>query len=153
MRSLLIIVLFISFGCTACSGTSEDKWTKQRPETYPVTGTVNFEGKPLEGATIVFRSSSGEPQAAVGRSNAEGEFQLRTFEDGDGAIAGEHTVSITCVKTEGPPAGANLDEVDVVVKEVSLIPEKYGDFKKSGLSAKVSKENENVFNFDLENKK
>lgn len=153
MRRLLFIVLFISFGCTACSGPSEDKWTKQRPETYPVTGTVNFEGKPLEGATIVFRSNNAQPQAAVGRSNAEGQFQLRTFEDGDGAIAGEHGISITCVKTEGPPAGANLDEVNVVVKEVSLIPKQYGDFKKSGLSASVSPDKENVFIFDLKNKK
>ncbi|QDU11529.1 DUF4198 domain-containing protein [Gimesia aquarii] len=153
MRCILITIVLTLFLGTACSGTTEDKWTKQRPKTYPVTGTVNFDGKPLEGATIVFRSSGGEPQAAVGRSNAEGAFQLRTFEDGDGAIAGEHSVSITCVETEGPPAGANLDEVDVVVKEVSLIPEKYGDLKKSGLSATVSPDKDNVFLFDLENKK
>lgn len=153
MRSLLLTILFISIGFTACSGTSEDKWTKQRPKTYPVAGTINFDGEPLEGATIVFRPTGEQPQAAVGRSNAEGEFQLRTFQDGDGAIAGDHSVSITCVKTEGPPAGANLDEVNVVIKEVSLIPEKYGDFKKSGLSAKVSQDEENIFTFDLENKK
>lgn len=152
MRSLLLI-LFVAIGCTACSGTTEDKWTKQRPKTYPVTGTVNFDGKPLEGATIVFRSTNGESQAAVGRSDTAGQFTLRTFEDGDGAVAGEHNVSITCVKTEGPPEGANLDEMDVVIKEVSLIPKQYGDFKKSGLTATVTPDQENQVTFDLEKKK
>ncbi|MFH1301831.1 MAG: hypothetical protein ABIK07_12290 [Planctomycetota bacterium] len=152
MRSLLFILL-TAIGCTACSGTTEDKWTKDRPKTYPVTGTVTFEGKPLEGATIVFQSTGGTPQAAVGRSDKEGHFQLRTFKDGDGAIAGEHTVAITCIKTEGPPEGANLDEVNVVIKETSLIPPIYGDVNKSGLTATVKADQENQVTFDLENKK
>ncbi|WP_339735321.1 hypothetical protein [uncultured Gimesia sp.] len=152
MRNLLILLL-ITITSTACSSSSEDKWTKQRPQTFPASGTVTFEGQPLEGATIIFRSNSGQPQAAVGRSDQAGKFQLRTFEDGDGAIAGEHSVSITCVKTEGPPEGTNLDEANVIIKEISLIPKKYGDPKKSGLTATVGSDQENQFTFELEKKK
>ncbi|QDV49426.1 carboxypeptidase regulatory-like domain-containing protein [Gimesia fumaroli] len=152
MRYLLILFL-MTITSTACSGPSEDKWTKQRPQTFPASGTVTFKGAPLEGATVIFRSNSGEPQAAVGRTDQEGKFQLRTFEDGDGAIAGEHSVAITCVKTEGPPEGANLDEANVVIKETSLIPQQYGDPKKSGLTATVVPDQENQFTFELKEKK
>lgn len=152
MRNLLILIL-ITIGGTACSSSNEDKWTKQRPQTFPASGTVTLEGQPLEGATVIFRSNSEQPQAAVGRSDKAGKFELRTFEDGDGAIAGEHIVSITCVKTEGPPEGTNLDETNVVIREISLIPEKYGDPKKSGLTASVGPDQENQFTFDLKKKK
>lgn len=152
MRRSLIPLLLVMI-CTACSGTSEDKWTKQRPPTYPVSGTVTFKGTPLEGATVVFQSNGAQTQAAVGRTDKEGHFQLRTFEEGDGAIAGEHRVAITCVQTEGPADGANLDEVDVVIKETSLIPTIYGNAQKSGLTATVNPDQENEATFELEDKK
>ena len=147
---ILCVTLLIPLTVSGCSGSSEDKWTKQRPQTYPVNGIVTFNGKPLPEATVVFHSNSGDSQAAVGRTNQAGEFQMRTFEDGDGAVAGEHHVTVTCVKTEGPPEGANLDEIQVVIKEVSLIPQKYADPTKSGLTAKVSRDQENSFTFHLD---
>ncbi|EDL58287.1 peptidase associated/transthyretin-like domain-containing protein [Gimesia maris] len=149
-RSLTLLI--ITLICTACSGASEDKWTKQRPPTYPVTGTVKFNGTPLEGATVVFQSNGAQTQAAVGRTDKDGNFQMRTFEEGDGAIAGEHRVTITCVKTEGPADGTNLDEADVVIKETSLIPERYADAQKSGLTATVKPDQENAVTFELEKK-
>ena len=148
MRYLMILLL-ATLPLSGCSGSSEDKWTKQRPETIPAGGSVTFKGEPLEGATVVFRSNGAQPQAAVGRTDKEGKFQLRTFEDGDGAVPGEQTVTITCVKSEGPAEGTNLDEANVVIKEISLIPEKYGDPAKSGLKATVVPEQENQFTFDL----
>ncbi|WP_417384272.1 carboxypeptidase regulatory-like domain-containing protein [Gimesia sp.] len=150
-RSLILLLMTII--CTACSGASEDKWTKQRPPTYPVSGTVNFNGTPLEGATVVFQSTGAQTQAAVGRTDKEGHFQMRTFEEGDGAIAGEHSVAITCVKSEGPAEGTNLDEADVVITETSLIPTVYGKAQKSGLNATVNPDQENTFIFELEDKK
>lgn len=152
MRRSLILLL-ITMICTACSGASEDKWTKQRPPTYPVSGTVKFNGTPLEGATVVFQSNGTQTQAAVGRTDKDGHFQMRTFEEGDGAIAGDHRVAITCVKTEGPADGTNLDEADVVIKETSLIPTEYGNAQKSGLTATVKTDQENVVTFALEDKK
>ncbi|HAH47458.1 hypothetical protein [Gimesia sp.] len=150
-RSLILLLLIIL--CPACSGSAEDKWTKQRPPTYPASGTVKFNGSPLEGATIVFQSNGAQTQAAVGRTDKDGHFQLRTFEEGDGAIAGEHRVAITCIRTEGPAEGANLDEADVVIKETSLIPTVYGNAQKSGLTANVKPDQENDFTFELEDKK
>jgi len=137
---------------TSCSGGSgQDKWTKSRPETSPVSGTVTYDGKPLAEATVVF-SPVGEQQAAVGRTDARGNFRLTTFKDGDGAIPGNYKVGITCVHTEGPLPGTNLDEVIPTIKETSIIPVKYGNFEKSGLTTEVLAKKPNSFDFALSSK-
>lgn len=132
-----------------CGGTSDDKWTKSRPATYPVTGMVIFKGNPLPNATVVFSSQGENPTAAVGRTDEQGAFSLTTFNDQDGAVAGEHQVLITATKIKGPPPGANLDEVDPTVTEISLIPQKFGEPGKSGLSATVTESGPNQFFFDV----
>ena len=118
----LAMVLCVS----GCSGTTEDKWTKDRPET---TGA--------------------EPRTAIGRTDARGNFVLRTFEDGDGAVRGQQKVSITKTETEKIPAGINLDEVDFQPKVTSLIPKKYGSPETSGLTAEVTADGPNEFTFKL----
>tara|TARA_R110002095_G_scaffold1315_1_gene6971 strand:- start:418 stop:843 length:426 start_codon:yes stop_codon:yes gene_type:complete len=134
---------------SGCSGTTEDKWTKDRPETFPVTGTVTSDGQPLQEATVVFRSTGAEPRTAIGRTDARGNFVLRTFEDGDGAVRGQQKVSITKTETEKIPAGINLDEVDFQPKVTSLIPKKYGSPETSGLTAEVTADGPNEFTFKL----
>ena len=134
---------------SGCSGTTEDKWTKDRPQTFPATGTVTSDGQPLQGATVVFRSTGSEPRTAIGRTDAKGIFVLRTFEDGDGAIVGQHKVSITKTEIEKVPANINLDEVDFQPKVTSLIPEKYGSPETSGLTAEVTANGLNEFKFEL----
>jgi hypothetical protein len=63
--------------------------------TYPVEGQVLVQGKPAEGVQVFLHprepSQRGKPR---GTTNAEGKFQLRTYHDGDGAPAGEYTVTI-----------------------------------------------------------
>ena len=53
------------------------------------------EGKPAEGVQVFFHpldaSQRGIPR---GVTDAEGRFQLRTYHDGDGAPAGEYTVTV-----------------------------------------------------------
>ena len=141
----LLMILCVS----GCSGTIEDKWTKDRPQTFPATGTVTSDGQPLKGATVVFRSTGAEPRSAIGRTDAEGNFVLRTFEDGDGAVTGQQKVSITKTETEEIPAGINPDEVDFQPKVTSLIPKKYGSPETSGLTAEVTADGSNEFTFEL----
>ncbi|MCA9014241.1 MAG: carboxypeptidase regulatory-like domain-containing protein [Planctomycetaceae bacterium] len=112
-----------------------------RPSTSKVEGTVTFDNQPLEGASISFIPQDGRP--ASGFTDASGHFVLKTFEAGDGAIPGEHTVIVTKVTAE-----SNSGD-DIYAKQKSVIPEKYGDLKKSGLTATVKADGENNFNFDL----
>ena len=68
------------------------------PPTYPVSGKVVFEdGKPLTTGGLVLLESvvtEGLPVNARGTINADGTFELTTFEDGDGAVAGKHQMLV-----------------------------------------------------------
>ena len=64
--------------------------------TGKTSGTVSYDGKPVEGGQITFapvssgKSNPGKP--ASGEVDAGGEFVLTTYVDGDGAVVGKHRV-------------------------------------------------------------
>ncbi len=66
-------------------------------ETEPVRGVVMIDGQPVEGATVVFKHVEGR-YAAVGQTDAGGNFALTTFEPNDG-------VALLCSRALLPPAG------------------------------------------------
>jgi hypothetical protein len=69
-----------------------------RIATYPVTGKVLINGRPAEGAVVVFCPV--EPSAEVehlrpaGMADASGQFTLTTFEPSDGAPVGQYKVLV-----------------------------------------------------------
>ncbi len=79
-----IVVLGSIFGCSG----------SDRPKMYPVSGVVSYNGKPVEGAVVVF-SAPDAPRAASGKTDAEGKYKLYTYEEFDGAVSGLHEVSIS----------------------------------------------------------
>jgi hypothetical protein len=87
LRSIVLCVcaLFILSGCSS---------EPQRPPTYPVTGTVTLKGRPLEGARVVFISTSPAGQPASGISDKDGLYRLTTFDAGDGALVGSYGVKV-----------------------------------------------------------
>lgn len=100
----------------------------KHPETIPVNGSVALDGKPVEGAAVVFTPEEG--RMATGTTDASGRFQLSTFQLGDGALPGTHRVTVA--KTSVDPADPE--------KVVFLVPKKYGNPATSGLSCDVQKE-------------
>jgi len=56
-----------------------------------VTGVVLYNGRPVAGSRVTFHGPN-SPRAAVGTTNAAGEFTLTTMTSGDGAVIGEHRV-------------------------------------------------------------
>jgi hypothetical protein len=69
------------------------------PATYPVAGKVAFEdGTPLRtGGIVMFESVATDEQpkmSAAGLLTPDGSFQLSTFKEGDGAVAGKHRALI-----------------------------------------------------------
>jgi len=91
----------LATGLMAVSGCGDGA---SKIETHPVKGIVMFEGKPVADATITFTPKEGPPARA--KSDEEGRFTLSTYDTGDGAIAGEHTVSI--VKLTGGTDSGDL---------------------------------------------
>lgn len=90
LRSSFYLLVLFAVGVTAgCGGAS-------RPSTYPVTGTVTFQGTPVAGAMVSFSPADAgtEARAAMGITDEQGNYSLTTFESGDGAMPGSYKVKV-----------------------------------------------------------
>ena len=112
-----------------------------RPKRVEVTGTVLYQGQPVEGAHVMFTPTGARPASA--RTDAEGRFVLRTFDENDGAVLGTHQITISKKKF-----GQNPNDPYAATK--SALPEKYRRTDTSGLSVEVMADGENDFTFELE---
>jgi hypothetical protein len=115
----------------------------------PVSGEVRVDGQPAKGASVVFHpvgtitAESVHPAALV---DDQGHFQLTTYQEGDGAPAGDYEVAIVwnvTTKTDRPDEGTD----GFVTK--NLLPDKYASGHTSGLTAKVTAGSNAIPVFDL----
>ena len=109
-----------------------------RPQTMYVDGVVTLDGEPIEGAAVLFSPEEGRP--ASGITDAQGKFELQTFEPRDGAVLGKHKVTVTLKKVTG--VGADPDglsgEVGPGGMQVEwIVPERYSSPATSGLTVDV----------------
>lgn len=109
----MLIVLLATVGCG-----------DGRPDLVPVSGQVLIDGKPLGYGFI--RVVPENARAATGKLDTEGRFTLKTFEDGDGALCGVHSVSII--------AGKSISDEETQW----LAPEKYSQSETSGLTTEIT---------------
>ena len=100
-----------------------------------VTGKVTLDGKPLEGAQVVFAPTGGGT-TSYGRTDANGEYQMMFTDSERGAWLGENVVRIS---TEDVGTGDSPAKKEVV-------PGVYNS--RSTLKVTVEKK-PNVFDFDL----
>ena len=133
MRLAALIVLVGVLGC----GPSH-------PDAIPVTVTITHSGKPVKGATVNFISAEGSTRMAYGKTDAQGKCQLSTYGENDGAVEGEHKVSV--VKNVKNPEFS--EEEPNVPRMINVLPKIYEDFNKSKLLASVSSE-KTTFTFEL----
>lgn len=148
---------FSLFMLSGCGGGVE------RPQTAPVEGAVMYNGEPIVGATVSFWTD-GASRAATGVTNAEGKFQLSMFDVNDGAIPGDHTITVSKVEageTGGPSAEDMLNDPLAMAQAAgeqggtkakgpkSLVPAKYGDRNSSPLKETVKADGENKFVLQL----
>ena len=127
-----------------------------RPEMVPVSGTVLYLGEPLEGASVRFTGKVGRP--AIGHTDANGRFTLTSFDEGDGAVLGEHAVTVTKYAKPSfePPKKADggyqfKSEAEMIAfyNRPSLLPARYGNSGQSGLRFTVTAEGANDFTIEL----
>lgn len=123
---------------------------------YKVSGTVNYKGAPLEKGTITFAPvDPTTAQAATGQIE-NGSYSLTTAVDGDGALPGEYTVTVSSRNVDLTKAAGNIqggsmrqDDVGKASQEATKnIPAKYELPETSGLKYTVEKRS-NTANFDL----
>ena len=131
--------LFAVLGWCAAMGCSN-----QPAPTYPAGGIVKLaDGTPLEGGQILFRPGEGEYSARA-NIGADGTFQLKTFESGDGAVAGAHQVMVTPGVTEEDIENA------VARAQQPLFHPKYQSLRTSPLEFTVEPAGENQFEIILD---
>src|SRR5262249_49022208 len=68
-----------------------------------VKGKVTLGGQPLAGAVVTF-SPTGPGNSSIGRTNGEGEYKLSHSAGVDGAVIGDHIVTITTQQDANPSA-------------------------------------------------
>ena len=90
-RSLLVFgALALTIGLLGCA---------QQEQLAPVTGVVTIDGKPYPGGKVIFSPTAKEGSDAVGRPSfgipdEQGRFSLSCFKPNDGAIVGDHIVTL-----------------------------------------------------------
>jgi hypothetical protein len=134
----LALAMLLSVGC---SRHYEDKFSRARPPVFKTTGRVTWNGEPAAGALVTLQSQS-HNLSASGKTDSKGQFTLTTWRTDDGAVAGEHAVSIESVVI----AGYTADGLPV---EVNVMPPSYQNPKTSGLNATVNTSGPNVLSFEV----
>ncbi|MEW4454007.1 hypothetical protein AB1L30_15140 [Bremerella sp. JC817] len=143
------------------------------PSTSSVKGHVTYEGKPLADAMVIFSRGSrrmAEGEIALGRTDANGNFELTTHVSGQadvkGAVPSNYEVTIS---KKVPPKGiseadyqARVDALNKASEEgssvapgkeppplVELLPRDVSVPGSSKLTAEVKSNEMNDFQFDL----
>ena len=78
------------------------------PNLAPVTGTVTVNGAPLPQAGVTFTPMEGG-RPAWATTDQQGQFQLTTLSNGDGALVGEHLVTVAEKETDAPIIPKGVD--------------------------------------------
>ncbi|MCI0359914.1 MAG: carboxypeptidase-like regulatory domain-containing protein [Planctomycetaceae bacterium] len=117
----------------------------------PAAGLVTYQGKPVEGASVVFVPDSGIP--GTGTTDAAGKFAMQT-NGKPGVLAGKHKVTISKASAPaGLPANPTPEDMMKMAsagkmsQSKSEIPTKYAVVQ-GGLTAEVSADKKE-FNFEL----
>lgn len=131
-------------GIVACSGCGSSA-----PKTTRVSGTVQFDGKPLSKGTITFLpQASGDKERArpaTGQIDSNGRYSLSTFAPGDGALPGKYQVTV--VSNTSEPTPEEIAEKGATIQ--SLIPAGYNSPSTSGLTATVADGKQEPIDFKL----
>ena len=86
------------------------------PKLGAVSGTITFDGKPMEKTTITFTHAEG--RTAFARTNAEGYYELKFSDGRDGALLGENAVAIETARV-------GRDENGNIVEFPETLPARY----------------------------
>lgn len=133
-------------GLLAATGLCLGGCGAEGPALGNVTGTVFFDNEPLANARVVFRPPQG--RTSVGTTDAAGRYKLDYTPVRQGALLGEHVVTVTWTPPDAPDADQTPAPVNSRPRTVSL-PAVYNS--RSKLRA-VVREGSNEIDFRLDAK-
>ena len=125
------------------------------PKTYPVTGKVTIDGKPLANCRIDFLPVDSANQAASGQIGADGTYTLYTGTTGaPGAMPGKYKVVLTPeAGDDASYMGGEESENDVgaepTIAESGVVPKEYMDASTTPKEVEVTA-GQNTINIEIQ---
>jgi hypothetical protein len=151
--ALTLSLTLLVAGCSSAPG--------DRPELTPVSGTVVYNGKPIEGAEVAFWGE-GAPRPAKGLTDAEGKFSLSMFDFNDGALPGANKVTVskvaattgsapnpTTTLTDPTQMANQMQQATKAKPPKNEFPAKYNSQSSTPLTETVTAGQENTFVIQL----
>jgi hypothetical protein len=135
-RSWVVVLLGILPLALGCGGAIEGPTIEK---VVPVSGTLTYQGKPLEYFQVTFVPTDGR-RAAVGITDAAGKFALGTNDVSDGAPPGTHKVAVAWVGPQSDTSAGQeqiVDDPSKLPKPSVQIPPKYSNAETSQLTQEV----------------
>jgi hypothetical protein len=133
------VALIAILGATGCSGPA-NPWEK----TYPVSGVVQFKGKPIPGAELAFfpiNASAPDEVRPKAKSDETGRFEAWTYIGNDGLPAGKYRVTVV------------HHEVAVskgtIVAKLNTLPAKYATLDRTDLQVEILPNHQETIAIDL----
>jgi hypothetical protein len=115
--------------------------------TVPVSGTLTFNGAPLEYHQVAFFPENSRP--AIGVTGEDGRFTLGTNSASDGAVVGRHQVAITYVGKPSDNPDEGIMEFSSPPPPKQKIPGKYNAPDSSGITIEVPSSGTTDLTIDL----
>lgn len=149
--STAIVALAACFLWGAGCGGRADPYLADRPAVVPAEGIVTYNGNPLDGATVVFSPVEGSEHGAAAITAADGTFELSTFPPDPGAVPGKYQIAVTKMSVSTPAVRPEeAHDADFPTESPkALIPDRYSDPVRSGLTAEVPPEGSTELKIEL----
>ena len=138
-KSVLVsLVLTLSACCLFLAGCKKEPGLGGLS---PVQGKITWKGEAVEGASISLSPSEGGRSAGA-RSDANGEFKIRTLNPDDGAATGEYMITVRKMVSdqkysEAELAAAEAKGESLPITSKNVLPDKYSNARTSGLKFTV----------------
>ena len=134
--NLLLIVIFLALsGCGGDSG----------PDRVILTGTVSYQGQPIEKGVIRFIPSAGTKGPTSGAVIIDGAYEAKAR---GGVPVGTQRVEIRANRPTGEPKPKDKQHLDIFPDpQEQYLPKRYNDESELTLEVKAG---EKTHNFDLE---
>jgi len=143
LPQIVVVIAMLVSGC----GKPVPEYAK---DLVAVSGTVTFDGEPVEGAVVSFVAQDGPSRLSAATTDAQGQFSMETTQAGDGVLPGSYAVVISkLTMADGSAVPPDVAPMDVGAEE--QLPEKYSSFAVPTLSAKVTPSG-GTFPFELTSK-
>ena len=138
-NTVLVVAGFVAVAFIGCGDG--------HPETAPVAGKVTYKGQPVTQGTVTFYPADG--RSSIGKIKQDGTYTMTTFAAGDGALLGEHRVTIKSTQVTAARQPASFEEELALgdtgdadpprATVIWLVPQKYSQRETTPQSATVTR--------------